>query len=226
MTTTILMVLSFSQNSRHLRLTLLAKSFCPLLSNLNLVPPPRSITVAEIGIGVGATALQVLKSLDEDDTYYAFDFESRIHDLEEDLRARDFGIKCKVVTKGNSNKKYDSYNWNLSNLVFEMRKRHAAGIFDAVYLDGAHNLFHDGLAVCLLKELIKEDGYLILDDLFWSYSKSPSLAETAMAYCTKEQYEDNQVFRVQELFLSNDPNFEKLSTPKAYRGIFKKRRTE
>ncbi len=186
-------------------------------------PPPESLTVAEIGIGAGATALQVLKLLDECDTYYAFDFEDSIKPFAEDLQARDFGIKCQVVTKSNSRKKFDSYNWNLSNMVFEMRERHEAGIFDAVYLDGAHNLFHDGLAVCLLKELIKDGGYLLLDDLFWSYSKSPSLAKVAINIWTKEQYEDCQVFRVQELFLTNDPNWERLSSPKDEQGLFRKR---
>lgn len=161
--------------------------------------------------------------LDENDTYYCFSFECEVNAMLDDLQARDFGIKCRVIGKGNSNYTFDSYNWNLSNLIFEMRERHEAGIFDAVYLDGAHNLLHDGLAVCLLKELIKEGGYLILDDLFWSYAKSPTVRESGYKNFPKEQAEDRQVFRVQELFLTPDPNWEKLSSPKDRRGIFRKR---
>ena len=161
--------------------------------------------------------------LDESDTYYAFDFDAKIKAFAADLQARDFGVKCKVVTKGNSKMQYDSYNWNLSNMIFEMRERHEAGIFDAVYLDGAHSYVHDGPATCLLKELIKEGGYLILDDLFWSYAKSPTVREYGFKIFPKEQAEDCQVFRVQELFLTNDPNWEKLSSPKDPRGVFKKK---
>ena len=82
-------------------------------------PSPRAISVAEIGIGYGATALQVLKMLGEDDTYYCFDFESKLRDFVDDLQARDFGIKCQVVTGGNSSD--DGY---FSDLFMEFRVRH------------------------------------------------------------------------------------------------------
>ena len=108
-------------------------------------------------------------------------------------------------------------------MIFQMRRQKQAGIFDAVYLDGAHTFLHDGLAVCLLKELIKDGGFLILDDLFWTYSNSKWGRGHAPGRLTKEQAEDYQILRVQELFLTNDPNFERLSPPNAYRGIFRKR---
>lgn len=186
---------------------------------------PHGITVAEIGIGFGATALQVLQMLDADDIYYAFDFEDVLKDFADDLRARDFGIKCQIVTAGNSHYADDSYNWNLSNLIFQMRQNYQRGIFDAVYLDGAHTLLHDGLAVCLLKELIKDGGILILDDLYWTVANNfPSGRDNAIKNnMPKEQMEDMQILRVQEIFLSNDPNFEKLSLPNSGRGIFRKR---
>lgn len=179
--------------------------------------------VAEIGIGYGATALQILKLLGEGDVYYVFSREGDIKDFVEDLQTYDFGIKCRVVACGNSNYALDSYNWNLSNMVFEMRERHKAGIFYVVYLDGSHTLVHDGLAVCLLKELIKDGGYLVLDDLFWSFAKSPTVRQVGFKMFPKEQAEDCQIFRVQELFLTNDPNWERLSSPKDCRGIFQKR---
>ena len=165
-----------------------------------------------------------MQLLDEGDTYYVFSFEHDVKALMEDLPALDFDVKCQVVPMGNSSYVNDSYNWHLSNMVFEMRKRNEAGIFDAVYLDGAHTFLHDGLAVCLLKELVKDGGYLILDDLLWSFLRSPTLKEKILkSGMPREQADDLQVFRVQELFLANDPNFEKLWSPKAQRGIFLKR---
>ena len=184
----------------------------------------QSLTVAEIGIGFGATTLQVLKMLGENDTYYCFDFEDKLKDFAEDLQARDFGITCEIVLAGNSSKLWDSYNWNLSKLIFQMREQNLSGIFDAVYLDGAHTFLHDGLAVCLLKELIKVGGFLILDDLFWTFASSEWGRNIGPGRLTEKQMRDMQVLRVQELFLTNDPNFERLSAPKDYRGIFRKRR--
>lgn len=183
----------------------------------------RSVTIAEIGIGFGATTLQILKLLDANDTYYTFDFADKLQDFADDLQARDFSRKCKVVPVGNSHGEWDCYNWNLSNLIFCMRERNEAGIFDAVYLDGAHTFLHDGLAVCLLKELIKDGGFLILDDLFWTYSNSPTVKEFGEARMPPDQTEEPQILRVQEIFLTNDPNFERLSSPSNYRGIFRKK---
>ena len=183
----------------------------------------QSISVAEIGIGYGATALQILKLLDADDVYYAFDFEKRLNDFADDLRARDFGITCEVVLAANSDKLWDSYNWNLSDLVLQMRERNEAGIFDAVYLVGAHAFMHDGLAVCLLKELVKDGGILVLDDVFFAFDSCEWGRTVGLERFTKKQMSDCQILRVRKLFLDNDPNFEAITQPDAYRGIFKKR---
>lgn len=200
------------------------EEFLDAVKHLKSITPPHSITVAEIGIGFGATALQILQMLDKDDVYYCFDFGPTLLSFVSDLQARDFGIKCQITMAGNSFYDWDSYNWNLSNMIFRMREQNLNGIFDAVYLDGAHTLFHDGLAVCLLKELIKDGGILILDDLFWKVSENEWCRQHwKMRRLTMEQMEDMQVLRVQELFLSNDPNFEKLSSPNSWRGVFRKR---
>lgn len=92
-------------------------------------------------------------------------------------------------------------------MIFQMRKNDGFDGFDVVYLDGAHTFFHDGLAVALLKELLKESGYLILDDLFWSYAKSPTLSNSGFDKLTDEQRNDAQINRVAKLFLDYDKGF-------------------
>ncbi|MBR2519859.1 MAG: class I SAM-dependent methyltransferase [Selenomonadaceae bacterium] len=187
---------------------------------------PRNISVAEIGIGYGATALQVLKTLGVGDVYYAFDFAEVLNDFAHDLQARDFGINCEVVLAPNTDNLWDSYNWNLSNMIFKMRERNEAGMFDAVYLDGAHTFLHDGLAVCLLKELIKDGGFLILDDVFWTFMFTKWRQGYGVGKLTDEQMNDYQVWRARKLFLDNDPNFEALTPPNAYRAVFRKHVTK
>lgn len=212
----------FSQIKAHPTVANPRREFLTVIKQLKSLNP-RNITVAEIGIGYGATTLQALKLLDENDVYYCFDFEGNIRAFVEDLQIRDFGIKCEIVTASNSDKEWDSYNWNLSNMIFRMRERREQGIFDAVYLDGAHTLLHDGLAVCLLKDLIKKGGFLVLDDLFWRFSASEWGRKVGPGRLTKEQMDDMQILRVQEIFLTCDPNWEKLSPPNFGRGIFRKR---
>ena len=196
--------------------------FLSVIKALKSFAPTRGITVAEIGVGLGATSLQVLKMLDANDVYYAFDFEERLKAFAEDLQTRDFGITCEFVLVGNSSNLWDSYNWNLSNLIYAMREQNLPGLFDAVYLDGAHTFFHDRLAVCLLKELLKVGGILVLDDVFWYYAKFESDKRNAAGKLTDEQMRDYQILRVKKLFLDNDPNFKEISQPNAYRGVFQK----
>ena len=202
---------------------LLALNF--FLSSSSSSPPP-PLRVAEIGIGCGATSLQVLNLLDEDDEYFVFDYETTIKKFSEDLKKLTsqnlMDIKCKVLGLYNSNKEWDSYNWNLSNLVLSMRDKKLDGILDVVYLDGAHTFLHDGLAVCLLKELVKKGGFLILDDLFWTYSTSKWGQRYGTSRLTQQQMDDKQILRVQEIFLTHDPNFIKLSKDTAWRGVFRK----
>lgn len=187
------------------------------------------ICVAEIGVGLGATAVKTCEILDEKDTYYCFDFEDTVSKLVHDLQLIDT-VDCKINGVGNTYKKYDSYNWGLSQLIFNMREEGKDGLFDVVYLDGAHTFAFDGLTCCLLKELLKPSGYIIFDDLYYTIANTdlerpnlPSYVEGLKNEYTKEQMEDRQVLRVINLFMIKDKNFERIWEWKGTgRAVFKK----
>jgi predicted O-methyltransferase YrrM len=70
---------------------------------------------------------------------------------------------------------HSSYNWWLAQ---EVRARSdTAGnvepVYDFVYLDGAKNLNVDGLAVVLIEKLLRPGGWLLMDDLEWTYRANP-----------------------------------------------------
>lgn len=173
----------------------------------------KRLTVAEIGVGYGTTSVEVCKCLDEDDTYVCFDFDDVVEALIEDL-SKVLGISCRLIAKGNSHKEYDSYSWELSNALFDMRNKNLDGLYDVVYLDGFHSFFHDGAACCLAKELIKPDGYLIFDDMKWSLAKSrtmnPEVFPKVNDWFTKEQISDCQIQRVVNAFMIHDDRFEQV----------------
>lgn len=52
----------------------------------------RKIDSAEIGVGYGASAIEVSRQLDENDSYSCFDFSERTDPLVEDLRRA--GVTC------------------------------------------------------------------------------------------------------------------------------------
>lgn len=171
----------------------------------------RVITVAEIGVGYGASTVEACKLLSDKDTYYCFDYEDSIKDLFHDLNKIP-EICCEKIGVGNSRKLCDSYNWNLCELLFEMRNNNKNGIFDVVYLDGSHTFLHDGLACCLLKELLKPEGYIIFDDITmtWKSGGCQQLYIESKAYYPEEQLCDRQVQRVVNAFMIEDKRFQQV----------------
>lgn len=180
------------------------------------------LSIAEIGIGWGATAVELIKLLSSKDEYHFFDFEDAVKELHEDLIKINKN-QVKLRAYGNSRKYLDSYSWNLAKMLME------GGVkkFDLVYLDGAHTFIYDGITVCLLKELIEKGGYLVLDDLNWSLAKSPTcnpdVKPEIVDYYTQEQIDTCQIEMVKEIFLDTDKRYEEIE--KGYskrRAIFRR----
>lgn len=146
------------------------------------------VVIAEIGVGIGATAVEVIKYLDERDEYYMFDFSDVLEDINSDIKKLNQQIIIKLF--GNSHRTYDTYGWNLAKLVLDMREKNQDGIFDVVYLDGARTLIHDGLTTLLLKELVKKEGYIIFDDVYWKMGTSPTISKDSEL---QDKYTDEQI---------------------------------
>ncbi len=72
-------------------------------------------------------------------------------------------------------REFSSYTWWLKEQV-AARSDPAGNCrprFDFVYLDGAKNWTIDGLAVVLVEKLLKPGGWLLMDDLGWTYAQDP-----------------------------------------------------
>jgi predicted O-methyltransferase YrrM len=69
---------------------------------------------------------------------------------------------------------HSSYVWWLKQEV--QRRSDGAGnvtpLFDFCYLDGAHDFTIDGLATVLVEKLLRPGGWILLDDLNWTYAGS------------------------------------------------------
>ena len=66
---------------------------------LNHNPPP--LTVAEVGVGYGATSVEIVKRLRQEDTFYFYSFQEEVDELYDDLKKQKY-CKCNLVPMGNS----------------------------------------------------------------------------------------------------------------------------
>jgi predicted O-methyltransferase YrrM len=69
-----------------------------------------------------------------------------------------------------------SYTWWLKDQIIANTdsKGGCHPIYDFVYIDGAHNWTIDGFAYFLVEKLLRPGGWLLLDDLSWSYGSAGS----------------------------------------------------
>jgi predicted O-methyltransferase YrrM len=57
-------------------------------------------------------------------------------------------------------------------------RRGIAPIYDLIFIDGAKKFSTDGLAVLLAEKLLRPDGWLLLDDLTWTYDNYVGVSGT------------------------------------------------
>lgn len=173
-----------------------------LKSILKHAPEP---TVFEVGVGIGATSIEIAKLLNGKGMLHIFSRMSDVQELADDLNALGYG---NVAQWGSPNRVYSGYH-------FEMADGFVTGRlpkFDLAYLDGGHVMHLDGTAICILKELAKEGAYLILDDVSWSLEQSPTMCpevrpQTAVEY-DPAQIAACHVDLARRCFLETDPRFE------------------
>lgn len=97
-----------------------------------------------------------------------------------------------------------SYTWRLMKFL----EQDPQPKFDLCYLDGAHNWFVDGFAFFLVHLLLKPGGWIIFDDLNWSYDISPSLRNSEFVKnMPKDERETPQVRKIYELLVKSHPDF-------------------
>jgi predicted O-methyltransferase YrrM len=70
---------------------------------------------------------------------------------------------------------HSSYNWFLKQEVERASDQagNCAPVYDFCYLDGSKNFNIDGLAVVLIEKLLRPGGWLLMDDLDWTYEHNP-----------------------------------------------------
>jgi predicted O-methyltransferase YrrM len=101
-----------------------------------------------------------------------------------------------------------SYIWRL----MKMLEASPVPRFDLCYLDGAHSWFVDGFAFFLVDRLLVPGGWIIFDDLDWTYASSPALKDSSLVRAMPhEEANCPQVRKVYELLVKTHPAYSESS---------------
>ncbi len=106
-----------------------------------------------------------------------------------------------------------SYTWWLKDQIIANTNGQGTcrPVYDFVYIDGAHNWTIDGFSVCLIERLLRPKGWLLLDDLAWSYgAKGSSFGPGQGPDALKLSQSERQTPHIQlvfDLLVCQNPHF-------------------
>jgi predicted O-methyltransferase YrrM len=108
-----------------------------------------------------------------------------------------------------------SYTWELMRML-EGQQR-GRWMFDFAFIDGAHSWFVDGFAFYLVDKLLKPGGWILFDDLDWTYATSPTLGGTDFVRSMPEDERDTpQIGKVFDLLVRTHPGYDEFRTDGAW----------
>ena len=110
-------------------------------------------------------------------------------------------------------KRFSTYTWFLKTEIEKRIDENGAvrPAYDFIFIDGAKNWSTDGLAVLLAERLLQPGGWLLLDDLGWSYDQHSDSAwhyEIEVAKLSKEERAEPHLRAVYDLLTKTNPAFD------------------
>jgi predicted O-methyltransferase YrrM len=138
----------------------------------------RPAEVLELGTAHGVGAAYLAAGLDDNGAgrLTTVDFAGAAYDPSPEAVLARAGVAARVQVV----REFSSYTWWLKEQV-QARSDRAGNVeplYDFVYLDGAKHWTIDGLAVVLVEKLLRPGGWLLMDDLDWTYAQDPSREAT------------------------------------------------
>ena len=103
------------------------------------------------------------------------------------------------------------YNWLLGEAIEQRRREPGSPIefVDFCFVDGAHSWDVDGLAFFLIDTVLKPGGWLLFDDLHWTFGGDPMLADTPkVRSMSASERTTPQMGRVFDLLVAPNPAYD------------------
>lgn len=178
----------------------------------DLVRDHRLQHVLELGTAHGTAACYMAAALDElgGGSIDTVDI-SRGADLDPTVEqlARRLGLAQYI----NIHRMISSYTWFLK-LKIEERSEGGlcAPLYDLVFIDGPKDWTNDGAAFFMASKLLKPGGWMILDDVYWTYrcdapATDGSLEGYVFPAMSEAEFAEPQVEAIFRLLVMQDPSY-------------------
>lgn len=161
-----------------------------------------AVDVLELGTAHGVGAAYMAAALPPQGRVTTVDFEGAVFEPSPERVIARAGLSDHVTIE----RKYSSYTWWLKAELQRNPEPH----FDLIYLDGSKNWTIDGLAVYLAERLIRPGGWLVMDDLGWTYASHPERANSdgvTIRSLSEDERNEPHLRAVFDLIVSHHPNF-------------------
>jgi predicted O-methyltransferase YrrM len=167
--------------------------------------------VLELGTAHGVGAAYLAAALPDGGRLTTVDFAGAAYDPPPEAVLERAGVADRVEVV----RAYSTYTWWLKEAV-QARSDPSGNVtpaYDFVYLDGAKNWTIDGLAVILMEKLLRPGGWLLMDDLDWTYDQDPRREATdgiANRDLSPSERREPHLRAVFELIVAQHPSFTEL----------------
>ena len=109
---------------------------------------------------------------------------------------------------------YSTYTWFLKAEIEKHLDASGAvqPVYDFIFLDGAKNWTTDGLAVILAERLLRPGGWLLLDDLGWTYGKAGRRSQhydIRLEQLSDEELEQPHLRAIFDLLIRTNPAYDR-----------------
>jgi predicted O-methyltransferase YrrM len=117
-----------------------------------------------------------------------------------------------------------SYDWELMKLIErQTRGSRTEPCFDFCFVDGAHTWETDGFAFFLGDKLLRDDSWILFDDVHWTHAASPTLAGTEVVEAMpNEERITPQVLRIIGLLVLQHPSYSNVRLAGNYAWAYKR----
>jgi len=121
-------------------------------------------------------------------------------------------------------REHSSYNWFLKQEIEQASDGdgNCRPRYDFCYLDGSKNWNLDGLAVVLIEKLLRPEGWLLMDDLEWTYKSNPWILPDGDGHplgpLSESERTEPHLLAVFELIVKQHPAFTRFVREDAWYG--------